>query len=120
MNLSPAWAGVFEDHGWQAVHWSSVGEPGAIDASLLAWARDNDHIVVTHDLDFGAILAATGTHAPSVIQVRTHNVSPQHLQPLLIDAIERYETELLAGALIIVDENRARVRILPLKALTDG
>ena len=66
MNLSPAWATVIEERGWQAVHWSSVGEPGAMDTTLLAWARDNDHIVITHDLDFGAILAVTSTHAPSV------------------------------------------------------
>lgn len=119
MNLSPAWATVLEERGWQAVHWSSIGEPSATDSTLLAWARDNEHIVITHDLDFGAILAATGTSAPSVIQVRTHNVTPLHLKRLLIDVIDCYEAELRAGALIIVDENRARARILPLKALTD-
>ena len=26
MNLSPEWVAVFENHGWSAVHWSTVGD----------------------------------------------------------------------------------------------
>lgn len=70
MNLSPAWVDVFERQGWQAFHWSAVGEPGALDRVILSWARENEYVVFTHDLDFGAILAATNADAPSVIQVR--------------------------------------------------
>ncbi len=42
----------------------------------MEWAKTNSHIVFTHDLDFGAILAATNAIAPSVIQVRTQDVMP--------------------------------------------
>ena len=70
--------------------------------------------MLTHDLDFGAILAATKVDTPSVIQIRAQDVLPAGLGPRLIVILRRYESELAAGALIIVDEGRQRIRILPL------
>lgn len=114
MNLSPEWVEVLETHGWGAVHWSTVGDPRAEDTVLMDWARANDHIVFTHDLDFGAILALTQAESPSVIQVRTQDVTPTHLAAAVIEVLEKYESSLEAGALIVLDEGRSRVRILPL------
>ncbi len=53
MNLSPAWVEVFEQQGWQAFHWSTVGDPRATDKFIMGWARENGYVVFTHDLDFG-------------------------------------------------------------------
>jgi predicted nuclease of predicted toxin-antitoxin system len=71
MNLSPDLCALFAAEGWSSLHWSQVGDPRAPDSLILAWAHSHDHIVVTHDLDFGAILAATQAAGPSVVQVRT-------------------------------------------------
>ncbi|MBM3265243.1 MAG: DUF5615 family PIN-like protein, partial [candidate division Zixibacteria bacterium] len=38
MNMSPDWVPVFEHHGWTAVHWSTVGDPGATDRTIIDWA----------------------------------------------------------------------------------
>ncbi|KAA3643923.1 MAG: hypothetical protein DWQ07_17555 [Chloroflexi bacterium] len=114
MNLSPAWIDFLDGHGLEAVHWRDIGDPEAEDRLLLSWARDHQYVVFTHDLDFGAILAATGANAPSVIQVRAQNVTPGHLGDLLIQAISEYELLINEGALIVLDEKRVRVRILPL------
>jgi len=59
MNLSPRWIGILADAGVQALHWSTVGKANAPDAEIMAWVVANDDVVLTHDLDFGAILAAT-------------------------------------------------------------
>ena len=80
----------------------------------MDWARANDHIVFTHDLDFGAMLALTQAAGPSVIQIRTQDVTPGHLEPALIHVIENNHSALEAGCLIVIEEVRARVRILPL------
>lgn len=114
MNLTPMWVDVLTKQGWQAVHWSTVGDPRAKDQEIMNWALANDYVVFTHDLDFGAILAATQAVAPSVIQVRTQDVMPAHLEPVVVAALQQYEAELQAGALLIVHEGRLRVRILPL------
>ena len=112
MNLSPTWVDVFEQQGWEAVHWSTVGDPRAPDRVIMDWARANDYVVFTHDLDFGILLATTRAQGPSVIQVRTQNILPQHLAERLDRLLSQYELELAQGALITVDEIRSRLRIL--------
>ncbi len=75
MNLTPEWTGLFESHGWHAVHWSTVGDPRTTDRAIMSWARSNGYVVFTHDLDFGSVLAATRAQGPSVIQVRAGRVA---------------------------------------------
>jgi predicted nuclease of predicted toxin-antitoxin system len=115
MNLSPLWVSALADEGFSAVHWSTVGDGRAPDLILLNWARDNGYLVFTNDLDFGAILAATGAASPSVLQVRAQDVTPEHLAPLVVRALKQHEAILQQGALITIDESRMRSRILPLR-----
>lgn len=114
MNLSPDWREILARHGWEAVHWASVGNRAAPDKTILQYARDNDYVVFTHDLDFGAILAATGAKSPSVLQIRMQDVLSERFQSLLLDTLRQFERELNTGALVVVDESRSRVRVLPL------
>jgi predicted nuclease of predicted toxin-antitoxin system len=55
----------------------------------MQWARDHGHVVFTHDLDFGILLAHSKDGRPSVIQVRTQDVSPAHLGPIVLRPCER-------------------------------
>jgi len=59
MNLSPRWVTAFAQEGITALHWSTLGAPDATDVEIMALARHDDWVVITHDLDFGSILAAT-------------------------------------------------------------
>jgi predicted nuclease of predicted toxin-antitoxin system len=65
MNLSPAWVRFLVAAGRDAVHWSEIGPADAEDASILNWAAEHDCVVLTADLDFGAILAATRATGPA-------------------------------------------------------
>lgn len=114
MNLSPKWVDEFVKNGHHAIHWTNVGNHNAADSSIMVWARENDYIVFTHDLDFGSILSATQAISPSVLQLRTQDVSPQHLSGRLFSIIERYQAELEDGSLIIIDERKNRIRLLPI------
>jgi predicted nuclease of predicted toxin-antitoxin system len=115
MNLSPEWARFLADAGFEAVHWSRVGSKSATDNELMQWAVENDYIVLTSDLDFGAILAATHGIKPSVVQVRGDLLSPRAVGSAVVRAIRQAHQELLDGALISIDAAHARLRILPLK-----
>lgn len=115
MNLSPLWVQVLEGGGFSAIHWSTVGDGRAADYEVMKWALENDYIVFTNDLDFGAILAVTGATAPSVLQVRAQDVSPEHLAGLVVRGIRQHDAMLKQGALITIDEARLRSRILPLR-----
>ena len=116
MNLSPDWVAVLTQAGWKTIHWSSVGNLRAADSEIMAWARKHGHAVFTHDLDFGTMLALTQAEGPSVIQVRTQDVTPAAIGKLVVNALRRFQTELEKGALIVLDEATVRARILPLKA----
>jgi len=82
--------------------------------NIFNWARQNEAIVFTHDLDFGALLKYTHAEGPSVFQVRTQNVTVKHLKNMVITALNNYTEILKTGALIIIDEKKLRIRILPL------
>lgn len=115
MNLSPEWVSTFAEYGWTAVHWSTIGDIRAPDHDIMAWAVKNDAVVFTHDLDFGTILATTQAAGPSVIQVRTQNTLPEHLADLVFAVLEKHAEELQQGALIVVNQQTRRVRLLPLR-----
>ena len=114
MNLSPNWVALLTEAGHEAVHWSDVGSANAPDREIMSWAQSKGFVVFTHDLDFGTILAATNAESPSVFQVRTQDVSPQHMGALVVSALVQFEERLNKGALVSLDEKRARARILPI------
>src|SRR5438067_2138944 len=113
MNLSVEWVAELAKHGWSAVHWSTVGDPRADDAVLMAWALANGYVVFTHDLDFGTMLALTHAAGPSVLQVRGQDVLPEDMGSVVIAALRQHDAALAAGALVVVDAKKARVRVLP-------
>ena len=80
----------------------------------MAYANSHDYVVLTHDLDFGAILAATHGEKPSVVQIRAEDVSPDVIGKQVIAALRQMASELEEGALLTVDPNRTRLRVLPL------
>jgi len=114
MNLSPRWVDTLRAAGWKAEHWSSIGRGNELDSEIMRYAALNGYIVLTHDLDFSAILAATHGDRPSVVQVRTDDVSPSMVSTQLIAGLRNAEPELEAGALLTVSSSRVRIRMLPI------
>jgi predicted nuclease of predicted toxin-antitoxin system len=114
MNLSPRWVGFLASAGLDAVHWSQIGAADALDVELMRWAAEHGHVILTNDLDFGAILAAAEARRPSVIQLRSDVLKPDVMGPAVLAAIHQVRQELDEGALVSIDALRARLRILPL------
>ncbi len=118
MNLSPRWIIVLADAGIDATHWSTVGAHNAADTTIMAYAKSNDYVVLTHDLDFSAILAATNGEKPSVVQIRAEDVNPKAIGVQVVQALRQMATELETGALLTIDPKRTRMRVLPLQMKT--
>jgi predicted nuclease of predicted toxin-antitoxin system len=114
MNLSPSWIAFFRSAEIEAVHWSSIGAVSAPDWEIMAFADKNGYVVLTHDLDFSAILAVTHGDKPSVVQIRSEDLNLEVIGKQVIAAIVQMKTELELGALLTVDPNRTRLRLLPL------
>lgn len=115
MNLSPLWIEALEEEGFEAKHWSEVGDPGAADRIIMEWARMEGHVVFTHDLDFSRLLALTRSEGPSVVQLRSQSVLPESAGPLVFAALRQHSELLERGALVVIDAASSRARILPLK-----
>jgi predicted nuclease of predicted toxin-antitoxin system len=79
----------------------------------MAYAHDNDYVVLTHDLDFSAILAATHGIKPSVAQLRADDVNPDVIGQKTVRALKQMADELEQGALLTIEPNKTRLRLLP-------
>jgi predicted nuclease of predicted toxin-antitoxin system len=114
MNLSPRWVNWLSDAGLDAAHWSTLGRANAADTEIMDFARVNGYVVLTHDLDFSAILAATHGDKPSVVQLRAEDISPEAIGSQVVQALRQMSAQLAEGALLTIDPDRTRVRVLPL------
>jgi predicted nuclease of predicted toxin-antitoxin system len=115
MNLTSRWKEVLENEGHEAAHWSSIGRANTPDSEIMKHAREHDFIVLTQDLDFGAMLANNNGLKPSVIQLRSDNAGPEVIGAQVFEAIRKLQHELESGALVTVDQNKIRLRVLPFR-----
>lgn len=114
MNLSPEWVEEFEEAGFEAVHWSRVGDIRAEDAEIVDWARQNRALIFSHDLDFSRIVALSGQSSPSILQIRGDDLLPESIGSLVIAALSSHREALREGALMVLDQGTLRLRILPI------
>ena len=115
MNLTPEWVGFLASHSIEAVHWSKIGAATAADAVLLAWAREHGHVILTHDLDFGVVLALAGMSGPSVLQIRTDDVMPAAIGERVVAVLREFAVEFELGSLATLDCASHRLRWLPIR-----
>ncbi len=97
MNLSPSWETYLTEEGFECIHWSKIGKGNEPDSFLFEYAKKNNYLILTHDLDFGAILACSNEDGPSVIQIRSNNITPDYYGKKLVSVIKQVETYLKEG-----------------------
>lgn len=112
MNLGSPWVGRLEAAGHKAVHWSAIGSPEAEDEIIMAWARDNGHVVLTADLGFGARLIRSREDGPSVTQLRMKVTLVNMIGARVVEVLANTAADLAAGALVTIERERYRVRLL--------
>lgn len=112
-NLPPSLVGRLAATGVVAVHAGELGLGDASDDTIVAHSRARGDVLVTHDLDFSRILAATGEVTPSVIVLRLRRPSPTALANGITAALTRASDDLRSGAIVTVEDSAIRVRMLP-------
>ncbi len=105
---------ALRQQGHDVLHLREVGLHRLPDDEILALARREDRIILTFDLDFGDLLAAGGHSLPSVILLRLRDQTPTSATPRVMELVALRETELRAGAIIIIEDKRYRLRHLPI------
>jgi predicted nuclease of predicted toxin-antitoxin system len=119
VNLPPRWVEMLNAAGFEAVYWNTVGPSGASDIEIMEYAKENGCAVLTNDLDFSAILAATNGQKPSVIQIRGEDIRPETLFDSVAKALSIQTGAIEKGVVISIDSGKVRVHLLPFN-LIDG
>lgn len=114
--ISPRTVEYLTQLGHDAVHARTLGLHRAADRGIIEHARADVRIVVTFDLDFGDILALGVMDRPSVILFRLSDERPASVNQRLSAVLGEQREVLEAGALILVEDSRYRVRRLPIRA----
>jgi predicted nuclease of predicted toxin-antitoxin system len=115
MGISHRTVSYLRGAGHEAVHLHEEGLDELPDSAILAKARQEGYILLTHDLDFGELLAASGNDAPTVITFRLTDMRPENVNRYLDVIIAQHADLLVVGVIISVTKSRIRVRRLPIK-----
>jgi predicted nuclease of predicted toxin-antitoxin system len=115
MPLSPGLAAWLVESGHDAVHALELKLHRASDPMILEYARKDDRVVVTADLDYPRILALTQSQGPGLILFRGGNYSEEEAVARLSRALETIPLEELPASIIVIEEGRIRRRRLPLE-----
>jgi predicted nuclease of predicted toxin-antitoxin system len=112
--LSPVLARRLREGGHDATHVRDYGFAGAEDEVVMELARREVRIIVTADNDFAALLAQSGESRPSIVLFKRASPYDPHEQAgLLLAELTAFESELVSGCVLVLDETRLRVRLLP-------
>ncbi len=114
MGLAPRTADYLNQLGHDASHLRDRGQARLADHEIMREAEAEGRIVVTFDLDFARIIAIQRLARPSIILFRLERFTTDEVHAILAGLLATYESELFAGAIVVVDAHRVRLRMLPI------
>jgi len=115
MGLARSTVAFLRAQRYDAVHLRDQGLQQLEDDEIIEKARAEGRVILTHDLDFGRIIAVGRASVPSVITFRLSDMRPAQVNRYLAEVLARFAEQLEAGALVSVSERGIRVRPLPIK-----
>lgn len=97
-------------------HVGDIGMSRAKDVEIVAEAKRTGETIITHDLDYGHLLAFSGDSAPSVIILRLRNLQTADIISRMDSVWKDIESALLEGAIVSLSDKSLRIRTLPIEA----
>ena len=93
-----------------------IGMSRAKDVEIVAEAKKTGEVIMTHDLDYGHLLAFSGESAPSVIMLRLRDLRTNEIMSRLDAVWKDIESPLMDGAIISLSDKSLRIRTLPIES----
>lgn len=100
--------------GHECRHAGDIGLARSSDPAILETAQASDEVILTHDLDYGHLLAFSGQAAPSVIILRLRNTHPSNIVARIARVWPEIEGPLDGGAIVTLEDALCRIRTLPI------
>ena len=113
MGISPETGMYLTKLGHDAVHLIDEAIGRASDFEIMDKALNEQRIILTHDLDFGKLLAFSGEKLPSVVIFRLRNMRPENVNRFCERVIDRFSDSLEQGAILSVGDKKIRSHVLP-------
>ena len=114
LNIAPRTTTFLRSLGHDLIRVNEVLPGSSSDEQIVAFARTHQYAVLTQDLDFSAIVALSGASTPSIISVRLGSARLEVVNHRLEVVLPTIEEDVLAGAIITVEERAVRSRKLPI------
>jgi predicted nuclease of predicted toxin-antitoxin system len=115
MNVNRDMTAQLELRGHVCRHAGDIGLSRATDIEIITEAKHRNEVIITHDLDYGHLLAFSGEKAPSVIILRLRDLRTHEIV-LHFDAVwSEIEMPLIEGAIVSLSDKSLRIRRLPIE-----
>jgi len=116
MNVHRDMAAPLKKRGHVCRHVGDIGMSRAKDVEIVAEAKRTGEVIITHDLDYGHLLAFSGEKAPSVIILRLRNLRTGEVMSRFDAVWKEIESPLVDGAVVSLSDRSLRIRILPIES----
>jgi predicted nuclease of predicted toxin-antitoxin system len=116
MNINRDMAAQLKKRGHSCRHVGDIGMAQAKDVEIVMEAKRTSEIILTHDLDYGNLLAFSGEKAPSVIILRLRDLRTDEIISRLDAVWKDIESSLMDGAIVSLSDKSLRIRMLPIEA----
>ncbi len=116
MNVHRDMTAPLKKRGHVCRHVGNIGMSRSTDAEIVAEARKTGEVIMTHDLDYGHLLAFSGEKAPSVIILRLRDLRTDEIMSRLDAVWKEIEEPLTEGAVVSLSDKSLRIRKLPIES----
>ena len=113
MHISPRTVTFLRSLGHDVVRINEIMSAASTDEAVVARAFEAGRVILTQDLRFSAIVAFAGGSAPSLISLRLSSSRIEFVNAILERVLPTVEDDVIAGAIVTVEDTRVRTRRLP-------